>query len=257
MGNRFLKPLGSEYEYAEFKKADSLRVIGVGLPRTGTSSLKAALDILGLTPCHHMLHLFGKVDRIKAFIQAYDGEKIDFYELMKGYGSTVDAPTIHFYKEIQQAYPQAKLILTVRDSDEKWFQSYQNTIGSLLQSKFTYAAISVIRPLRLHYTLAQKCDEKFIRDYGEMGPLVHRKHNQQIINENKNNNLLVFNVREGWGPLCKFLEVDIPQDIPFPDVNDGETFTRQTRVGESLGTICWLFLVVIIVLFAYVIKWII
>ncbi|CAF1452463.1 unnamed protein product, partial [Rotaria sordida] len=99
--------------------ADYLRVIGAGLPRTGTSSLKAALEQLGFGPCHHMAELFFKPERRILFSRALDGHKVDFYEIMKGYGSTVDAPTQSFYKEIHKAYPKAKIILTVRDSGEK------------------------------------------------------------------------------------------------------------------------------------------
>ncbi|CAF1435534.1 unnamed protein product [Adineta ricciae] len=80
-----------------------LRVIGAGLPRTGTLSLKTALEILGFGPCHHMVDLMREPDRIIGFIQAYDGENVDFRQLLKGYRSTVDAPTVDFYKEIQQA----------------------------------------------------------------------------------------------------------------------------------------------------------
>src|ERR1700679_2922839 len=83
--------------------ADSMRVIGVGLPRTGTTSLKAALEILGFGPCHHMVELFKLPNRTVEFIRAYDGENVDFHELMKGYGSTLDVPTVDFYKEIHQA----------------------------------------------------------------------------------------------------------------------------------------------------------
>ncbi|CAF1460229.1 unnamed protein product [Rotaria sp. Silwood1] len=99
--------------------ADYLRVIGAGLGRTGTSSLKAALELLGFGPCHHMSELFDKPDRSLQFIRAFDGDKVDFHELMKGYGSTVDSPTSDFYKEIHKAYPKAKIVLTLRDSDEK------------------------------------------------------------------------------------------------------------------------------------------
>ncbi|CAF1376380.1 unnamed protein product, partial [Adineta ricciae] len=88
--------------------ADYLYVIGVGLPRTGTSSLKAALEILGFGPCHHMSHLFYDPQRSLQFLRAFQGHEIDFKELMKGYGSTVDAPTEEFYEKIHQVYPKAK-----------------------------------------------------------------------------------------------------------------------------------------------------
>ena len=76
-----------------------LRVIGAGLPRTGTTSLKDALEILGFGPCHHMEELFKKPSRIKEFNRAMNGENVDFYQLMEGYGSTVDSPTMELYEE--------------------------------------------------------------------------------------------------------------------------------------------------------------
>ncbi|CAF4660505.1 unnamed protein product, partial [Rotaria sp. Silwood2] len=91
---------------------DYLQVIGVGLPRTGTSSLKAALEILGFGPCHHMTELLHKPEQRKIFAQILDGYEADFRELLKGYRSSVDVPTVLFYKELHQLYPKAKLILT-------------------------------------------------------------------------------------------------------------------------------------------------
>jgi hypothetical protein len=108
---------------SDYKDANYLQIIGAGLPRTGTSSLKAALELLGFGPCHHMTHLLDESERAIQFIRAFDGYQVDFSELMKGYGSTLDAPTVAFYKEIHRTYPKAKVILTVRDSGKNWFES--------------------------------------------------------------------------------------------------------------------------------------
>ncbi|CAF5058101.1 unnamed protein product, partial [Rotaria sp. Silwood1] len=98
---------------------NNLRVIGAGLPRTGTSSLKTALEILGFGPCHHMTELLKKPEQGEIFLRIFDGYEADFRELLKGYRSSVDVPTALFYKELHQLYPQAKLILTVRDTNEQ------------------------------------------------------------------------------------------------------------------------------------------
>ncbi len=216
-----------------------LRVIGVGLPRTGTLSLKTALEILGFGPCHHMFHLSEKPNRTLEFIRAYDGEDIDFHALMKGYGSTVDTPTFDFYKEIHQAYPQAKIILSVRDSGEKWFESYQNTIGSAGTSNFYYFSVYLLRSSCLQHILGRKAIAKWTREYDEIGPSMHDKHNQRIIDENKEGEILVFNVKEGWTPLCKFLGVEIPENIPFPNINDTNEFKRNVKFAKVLGLCVW------------------
>ncbi|CAF5135466.1 unnamed protein product, partial [Rotaria sp. Silwood1] len=95
---------------------NNLRVIGAGLPRTGTSSLKTALEILGFGPCHHMTELLKKPEQGEIFLRIFDGYEADFRELLKGYRSSVDVPTALFYKELHQLYPQAKLILTIISS---------------------------------------------------------------------------------------------------------------------------------------------
>jgi hypothetical protein len=180
-----------------------------GLPRTGTSSLKAALEILGFGPCHHMSELLDKPDRCVEFLRAYDGDKVNFFKLIEGYGSTVDAPTVDFYKEIHQAYPKAKIVLTVRDSDEKWYESFKNTVEQFATDDGLFFVLYPIRSLRLQGIIARKILEKWIAEYGEIGPRIHSQHNARVIGENKEHDLLVFNVKEGWSPLCKFLGVDV------------------------------------------------
>jgi hypothetical protein len=219
--------------------ADYLRVIGVGLPRTGTSSLKVALEILGFGPCHHMCELFDKPDRSAQFIRAYNGHKVDFFELMKGYGSTVDAPVTDFYKEIHQAYPNAKIVLTVRDNGEKWFESFENSIRPYFADDAYYLAIYLIEFLRLQCVVTRLLWKKWTNKFGRVGPWLHDQHNAQVINENKEGEVLVFNVKEGWPPLCKFLGVDIPKDIQFPRVNDTNDIKRLLTVGKTMGWFYW------------------
>ncbi|CAF1021509.1 unnamed protein product [Adineta ricciae] len=232
--------LRQRHENNKRDKTDvELRVIGAGLPRTGTLSLKTALEILGFGPCHHMVDLMREPDRIIGFIQAYDGENVDFRQLLKGYRSTVDAPTVDFYKEIQQAYPNAKIILSVRDSNEKWFESFQNTIGLITCSRFYRFAVYPLRFLRLQSQMGEKTTQKWIRDYGSIDSKMHEKHNQRVINENKRGDVLVYNVKEGWEPLCRFLEVDVPENIPFPNVNDTKEFQRRITLAKILGLCLW------------------
>ena len=180
---------------ADPHKRVELRVIGAGLPRTGTTSFKKALELLGFGPCHHMIDCFQKPERTIAFNRAYDGEKFVFHALMQGYGSTVDSPTCDFYIEIHQAYPQTKLILTVRDSGERWFESFQNTVGSVMTSGFYHFAVYLVRLFRVQSTLIHKAMKKWIREYGSVEPSMHDRHNQRVINENKASDRLVFNVQ--------------------------------------------------------------
>ncbi|CAF2374048.1 unnamed protein product [Rotaria sp. Silwood2] len=231
--------------------ANELRVIGAGLPRTGTSSLKAALEILGFGPCHHMSELFDKPEQSILFARALDGYKTDFHELLKGYGSSVDAPTALFYKEIHQAYPKAKVILTVRDTGEKWFESLKNSVGPIGSDIFYYIAIYPIRHLRLQCIVARKIGKKWMNEYDQVGPHVHELHNARVIKENKQDELLVFNVKEGWSPLCRFLNVPVPEGIPFPNVNDTQYIQRGIRMARTAGLCAWACIIAVIAIILY------
>ena len=240
----------------EDESAEEIRVIGAGLPRTGTSSLKAALEILGFGPCHHMSELFDKPDQGIEFARAYDGEKVDFRSLLKGYGSTVDVPTMDFYKDIHKLYPKAKIILSVRDTDDVWFESYHNTVGQVGVRRLDYYCVYLIRFLRLPYTVAGKCSRNWSIKYGGIGPWIHKKHNAQVIKETRPDQLLVFNAKQGWASLCKFLNVDIPERIPFPNVNDTKHIKRGIRMGLIMGACSWALLIGIVLLGLYLVrKW--
>jgi hypothetical protein len=223
------------------ENADYLRVIGVGLPRSGTSSLQAALELLGFGPCHHMSELIDKPDQSVQFLRAYDGHKVDFHTLMKGYGSAVGSPVADFYKEIRQAYPQAKLVLTVRDSSEKWLESFDTTLRIVFLSKIFYCIVYLMKIVRLSCLVARKSGEKWTYEIGQIGPQFHDQYNARIINENKAGEVLVYNVKEGWPPLCKFLGVDIPQNIPFPNLNEAQHIKRQIKLAKIVGFSFWVF----------------
>jgi len=221
--------------------APSIGVIGVGLPRTGTTSFQAALEILGFGPCHHMAELIDKPDQSVQFSRAYDGYKVDFRTLLKGYGSTVGAPTADFYKEIREVYPHAKLVLTVRDSGEKWFESFESTLAPVSVGKSFYYIMYLAKVVRLQCLVCQKSYERWTSEFGRIGPWFHDQYNARVINENKEGEVLVFNVKQGWAPLCKFLGVDIPQDVPFPKLNDAQHLQRQIIFGKVVGSFLWTF----------------
>src|SRR5437870_2958107 len=106
----------------------ALKVIGAGLGRTGTLSLKLALEELGFGPCHHMAEVMLHLESVPLWIQAADGNP-DWEAIYKGYAATVDYPGCFFWRELEKFYPDAKIILTVRDP-EQWFESTQATIFS-------------------------------------------------------------------------------------------------------------------------------
>jgi len=107
-----------------------MKVIGAGFGRTGTTSLKAALETLGFGPCYHMTEVFAHPWHADVWVAAARGETADLDAVLEGYESTVDWPACAFYEEIMQRHPEAKVLLSVRDP-ERWYESTRGTIYPL------------------------------------------------------------------------------------------------------------------------------
>ena len=189
----------------------TLDVIGVGLGRTGTMSLKVALEILGFKPCYHMVEVWANPQCMRGWVEAADGQP-DWETLFAGYRATVDYPGCHFWRELTSAYPQAKVVLTVRDP-ESWFESTQTTIFSP----------------RMRARVGESPAAEFLDKtvWGEFGSGLHdrdhmlaafERHNAEVRRAIPPERLLVLDVKEGWQPLCEFLRVPIPSK-PFPRLN--------------------------------------
>jgi hypothetical protein len=210
----------------------AIKVIGAGLGRTGTLSLKYALEFLGFEKCYHMSEILkNHADHIKIWRAAMEGNDVNWSEFLRGYQATVDYPGCLLYKELLQQYPQAKVILTSRDPDS-W---YDSTLAELFARK--KEKMSFRNPLRaLRSSLWRKSDfyQQFreFNDYMLWDGLFNGRFTdkeyaisiyQQHVNEVKQvvppEQLLVFHVKEGWEPLCQFLNVPVPTNQPFPHLN--------------------------------------
>jgi hypothetical protein len=201
----------------------ALDVIGAGFGRTGTLSLKLALEQLGFGPCYHMTEVFKNPQAPRWWIEAADGRP-DWERIFEGYRSTVDWPNATFYAELADRYPEAKVILTERDP-ESWFRSTQATIFRDATrppiADFAEMNEKVIRRLfgsRMH-------DHDHVID-------VYLRHNEEVRRRIPAERLLVYQVAEGWEPLCAFLGVEVPA-TPMPKVNSTEEFqaARTARTG--------------------------
>jgi hypothetical protein len=201
----------------------ALQVIGAGFGRTGTLSLKLALEQLGFGPCHHMAEVFAHPETIPMWIAAADGRP-DWAAIFDGYASAVDWPTATFYRELAEAYPDAKVILTERDP-ESWFASTQATIFGLdlppdSDDPWTIMVGKVIAEL-----FGRQMHDK-ARVIG-----VYQAHNARVREAIPPERLLVYQVSEGWAPLCAFLDAPVP-DSPMPKVNSTEEF--RARLAHEL-----------------------
>jgi hypothetical protein len=197
----------------------ALSVVGAGLGRTGTLSLKLALERLGFDRCYHMKEVFEHLDHVPVWDRAADGEAVDWDALFNGYRSAVDFPVASFHRELADYYPDAKLILTVRDPD-RWYQSANETILRALAG-----------PLPSHLTdwgeMARKTivERVFAGNFTDRARLIasYEHHNEAVRRTYSPDRLLVYEVSEGWEPLCTFLGVAVPEE-PFPRVNTTDEF---------------------------------
>ena len=195
-----------------------LSVIGAGFGRTGTMSLKLALDRLGFGPCYHMVEVFKNPKASGYWEAAADGRPVDWEEVFAGYGSTVDWPSATFYKQLANAYPEAKVILTVRDP-EAWFASTQATIFSRhirddTEDDWQRMVLKVISDL-------------FDRRMTDKAKLieVYQRHTEEVRRTIPQERLLVYEVADGWEPLCRFLDADVPNES-MPRANSTDEFRQ-------------------------------
>jgi len=193
----------------------ALKVIGAGLGRTGTLSLKLALEHLGYGPCYHMLEIMSVGhERFPQWLQVVRGAP-DWDAIFDGYASTVDYPSASYWRELAEHYPDAKVILSTRDA-ESWFESVHRTIFSpdsvTRQSQpplgeFFKGAVTGAFGDRID-------DRDFMVDY-------FRRWEADVIASLPPERLLVHRLGDGWEPLCDFLGVAVP-DKPYPRVNTSD-----------------------------------
>jgi hypothetical protein len=212
-----------------------MKIIGAGFGRTGTTSLKAALEALGFGPSYRLDEVFKHPEQVAFWEAACRGERVDWEGFFAGYGLAVDWPAFSFYGELMEAFPEAPVILTVRDPG-RWYESVRSTIYGI------HKLSAGLAPVRLAFALAGLFapavtgiprladailwdglfDGRF-EDRSYAIEMFHR-HNEEVRRRVPPERLLVYDVKEGWAPLCDFLGVEVP-DEPFPHLNH----TREMR----------------------------
>jgi hypothetical protein len=206
----------------------TLAVVGSGFGRTGTLSLKLALEQLGFGPCYHMIEVAQNPGHSALWSAARDGDPIDWDALFAGYRATVDWPSSAFWRQIADHYPSAKVIHTERPS-AAWYKSASSTIVRVMRSGAPPQA-----PPALHeqVEMARKLilrgvfDDHF--DAEEHAIAIYEAHNARVRREIAPERLLVYQPGEGWEPLCKFLGVPVPA-APYPKVNTTDDFLARMK----------------------------
>ena len=203
-----------------------LRVVGAGLGRTGTFSLKLALERLLGGPCYHMKDLFGLPAHIPQWQAAATGEPVDFRTLLEGYRAAVDWPVSAFWPEISQAFPDAIIVLSLRDPDS-WWRSATRTI---LEGFRRPPAPGDNLPWRAMITavLEQRFTPNFLDEAAAKAAFAR---NTEVVRQNAPPSRLVeWRVEQGWGPLCAALGLPVPNE-PFPHANTTEEFRARAKLG--------------------------
>ena len=215
-----------------------MKVIGAGFGRTGTASLQSALEELGFGPCYHMYEVFEHPQHADFWEAAWRGETVDWDEVLEGYEATMDWPACTFYGELMERHPDAKVLLSMRDP-EHWYESTRNNIYELTKlssrSPFTRLSLALLSLLKFGtFTIRplQMAEQVVVRGTFEgnfedkrHAIEVFNRHNEEVKRRVPKERLLVYEVKEGWGPLCEFLGVEEP-DKPFPRRNDAAEIQR-------------------------------
>lgn len=205
-----------------------LLVVGTGFGRTGTSSLKLALERLGLGPTYHMQEALRRPRHLRAWCEYARTGMIDWDEIFDGFRSTVDYPTCLAWRELADRYPAAKVIHTVRDA-EAWWTSTATTIyqgRTVLPHWFRglYGPAGDYGEVNERLLWQGLFDGRF--EERDHAIAVYRRHTAEVVAGLDPERLLVFEVADGWAPLCRFLGVPVP-DEPFPHANDARWMRRR------------------------------
>ncbi|MFI6744434.1 sulfotransferase family protein [Nonomuraea sp. NPDC050451] len=232
-----------------------LDIIGAGLPRTGTSSMQAALQRLGFAPCYHMMEIFRHPDHVPRWLAVAAGKvttRRDWDQVFAGYRATQDWPASHYWRELADTYPQAKVVLTVREPDA-WYRSIRMLFSlepdNLRLEDLPQPVREVLtEKMRLH-PLLESIQQALFGPQHRRGAglpdkdLVVRAFHQHCAAVRAHlpaERLLVFDVRQGWEPLCAFLGVPVPAGEPFPHLNDAasmQDLIRRMLAGDLTGTV--------------------
>lgn len=207
----------------------TLKIIGAGVGRTGTYSLTGALNQLGLGPTYHMTEVMAHMPVQLPLWQATLKGKTDWANIYKGYASAVDWPTSGFTSELHKAYPDAKFILTVR-SPESWAASFSETIYALCAAK-DQAPPHMQAWLDMAIAVIDKSGFPAGLDVAQLAK-AFTAHNEAVKATIPAKNLLVYEVAQGWEPLCKFLDKPVPTEA-FPKTNDRAGFWELVKAGST------------------------
>jgi Sulfotransferase domain len=195
-----------------------LKVIGAGFGRTGTDSMRKALNILGFGPCHHMYEVISNETQKQRWRAMVQGAAPDWASMFEGYASCVDWPSAYYWRELTTAYPDALVILTSRPP-ESWWNSFEKTLlpGIAESTDPQSLGLALIAAKVFQGRMAER----------EHAIATYEANVRDVIASIPSKRLLVHNLGDGWEPLCRHLGVSVP-DQPYPSQNSAGDFNART-----------------------------
>ena len=205
----------------------ALELIGAGLGRTGTLSLKAALERIGYGPCYHMIEVLAAPERGRHWLEQTQSGSHDWDAIFHGYRATVDWPAAAFWRQLVERYPDAKVLLSLRDAD-RWYDSVMNTIYPVMTQGPPERAPETLHDFHemVYALIFERTFEGRLKDRAH-AKRVFEEHNQAVIDAIPASRLLVYQPGDGWEPICRFLDVPVP-DEDFPHLNDTAWYRART-----------------------------
>lgn len=207
----------------------TLRVVGAGLGRTGTHSLKLALEQLLDGPCYHMTELFPRPQHIPVWHQAIDGHPVDWPALLEGFKATVDWPGAAVWRPLHEFYPDAVVLLSVRQSAEAWWNSFSQTILAVMERGQPEGQSD-----DPWFAMATTMLRRFSPDgLGRDAVLAaYEAHNAEVRRVVPADRLIEWEPGQGWGPICAGLGLAEPA-VPFPHVNTTDDFRNMAGLSTE------------------------
>jgi hypothetical protein len=209
----------------------SLRVVGAGLGRTGTHSLKVALEQLLGAPCYHMLEVFQHPESVPVWQDAVDGKPVDWYALMQGYAAAVDWPVVAFWRELADAFPDAIVLLSTRSSADAWWKSANETIFEITR-RHGFDDPQLQAQGRMVAGLFERFTPEWSNADGAAARRAYDEHNANVRATVPATRLVDWQPGDGWEPICRALDVPVP-DEPFPHVNTTDDFRAMLGLDQS------------------------
>ena len=208
----------------------TLRLVGAGLGRTGTHSLKLALERLTGAPCYHMVEVFDRPDAAETWRRALHGEAPDWASFLDGYAATVDWPAAAFWRELTAAFPDAPVLLSTRASAGDWWQSVSRTIFATMERPPDPDDADHVRRRAMSLDMLAAFTPGWRERDAAMA--AYERHNAEVRRSIPAGRLVEWQPGDGWEPLCRALGVPVPEE-PFPHTNTAEEFRARAGIDTA------------------------